>query len=730
MIRLCLLLLLLAAPVQAQVATVRTGEHDIFSRIVVEAPGSTDWRFGRTDDGYELSLGAGPWRFDLAGVFDRIPRNRLAGLWADPGTGHLRLGIGCACHAVPFEFRPGIIVIDLKDGPPPKGSAFESGLQGAATPVLGDRPVPKPRARPWATAGRNYDWVAARAPRPAAPEPAIAPKVDAAALVPLRDALLAQLSKGMAEGVVDMARPAPRPAAGSPGIASFTQLRMATGELPGLTLGGNRPAAGTLQPDGAACLGDSQLAIRDWGGKGAVSETISEARAGLLTEFDAVDPQAVKRAAQHLIHLGFGAEARQMLIALPLPPDDPDLAVLLSLARLVDGRPDPAGPFPGMATCDTSAALWAALATPDGRPVPSLHIAAMTRSFSALPPHLRTHLGPILVERLLKSGNGQAVQAIRDAIARAPGQPVPEVAVMEAKIALSQDDPAEAEHQAQALLETAGPAVAEATLALVEAQVAQAKPVSAETVTALQALLAEHQGTDLAPRLRHALVVAKIAAGDAVGGFKGLPEAPSATTDAWALLATLGPDSDLLALAVLPADAPLPAATPEVATQIARRLMDLGFPDAAMVWLGKVAPDADERQRLLAAEAALQRQDARAALRALAGAQAPDAARLRALALAQLGNPLAASKAWADAGDVDAASRSLIWTQDWAAVAETGPESWRMAAAAASGSSGDSPASGPLARSAALTAASTADRATLTTLLATVPSPESGTGAP
>ena len=53
MIRLCLLLLLLAAPVHAQVATVRTGEHDIFSRIVVEAPGSTDWRFGRTDDGLD-----------------------------------------------------------------------------------------------------------------------------------------------------------------------------------------------------------------------------------------------------------------------------------------------------------------------------------------------------------------------------------------------------------------------------------------------------------------------------------------------------------------------------------------------------------------------------------------------------------------------------------------------------------------------------------------------------
>ncbi|MES2665739.1 MAG: hypothetical protein V4712_06530 [Pseudomonadota bacterium] len=751
MIRFCLVFMLLALPVHAQVATVRTGEHDIFSRIVVEAPDSTDWQFGRTDDGYELRLGSAPWRFDLAGVFDRIPRNRLAGIWADPATGNLRLGIGCACHAVPFEFRPGIIVIDLKDGPPPKGSAFEAGLQGGTTAALDARPAPKPRARPWA-APSGYDWTAARPSPPRPPEPAPAPKLEAAALVPLRDALLAQLSKGMAEGVVDMARPAPRQGFSAPAVASFSQLRLATGEMPGLTLDGNRPATGTLQPDGAACLDDQQLAIRDWGRDGAVSETLFEARAGLLTEFDAVNPDAIKRGAQQLIYLGFGAEARQLLTAFPLPASDPDLAALLSLARLIDGSPDPDGPFPAMAACDTAAALWAALAVQQAGSAPDLWISAMTRGFSALPPHLRTHLGPVLVERLLLSGNGKAVQAIRDAIARAPGQTGPEVAVMEARIALSQDQPAAAERQAQALLETAGPAVADATLALVEAQVMQAKPVSPETVTALQALLAEHQGTDLAPRLREALVVAKIAAGDAIGGFEALPDSPVAAPDAWRLLATLGPDSDLLALAVLPVDAPPPAAPAEVAAQIARRLIGLGFPDAAMIWLGRIGPEDDEKSRLLAAEAALQRQDGRAAMTALAGSQAPDAARLRALALTQLGDSRAASKAWADAGDADAASRGLIRAQDWAALAQTGPDPWRKAAGLAAGADPESvgpnsvdpeivgaadggpeggiPASGPLAQSAALIAASAADRATLATLLSTVPQPQTSPLAP
>ncbi len=49
-------LFLPAALAQAEVALVRGGEHPDFTRIVIEADGPSDWRFGRTIDGYELDL--------------------------------------------------------------------------------------------------------------------------------------------------------------------------------------------------------------------------------------------------------------------------------------------------------------------------------------------------------------------------------------------------------------------------------------------------------------------------------------------------------------------------------------------------------------------------------------------------------------------------------------------------------------------------------------------------
>ncbi len=731
MIRLWFVLFLMAAsPVFAQVATVRSGEHDVFSRIVVEAPTAVDWQFGRTDDGYELSLGAVPWRFDLAGVFDRIPRNRLAGLWADPETGHLQFGIGCACHAVPFEFRPGIIVIDLKDGPPPKGSSFETALNGGVQPALDARPIAKPRARPWGLLG-GYDWVSVRNKPQGALRATLAPsqKLDAAEMVPLRDALLAQLSRGMAEGVVEMATPGPRPALVD-GVSSGSQMRVAVGDLPGLSVGGDRTADGVLQAGGATCTTDADLALWDWGLDGPVSETLAQARAGLLTEFDTVDPEAVKRGARQLINLGFGAEAGQLLAAFPLSADDPSAAILASLTRLIDGNTDPAGPFPAMAVCDSAAALWAALATETPLASPPLRTDAMTRGFSALPPHLRIHLGPVLVERLMQAGNKSGVQAIREAIERAPGDTAPDVAVMEAKISLANERPALAESQAQNLLTQAGPAVAEATLALVSAQVAQSKPVAAETVTTLLALLAENEGTEIALDLRQALVLAKVAAGDVAGGFAMLPEAPAAGAEAWRLLAVLGSDSDLLAQAVRPAAEPRPDTLPATALQIAKRLIGLGFPDAALAWLDPSTPDAAAEQRLLLAEAELQRQDARASLQSLAGISAPEAARLRARALIQLGDPGAAALAWAEAGDANAQERAQVWTQDWKNLALDGPEAWRAAATVAAKRPQPASAIGPLARTAALLVASQTDRATLTALLAEVPGPADVAAAP
>ena len=114
---------------------VTSGEHDGFTRLVFDFGAPVEWQVGRSADGYEVAITGATPAYDLRGIFQLIGRSRLAAIWPDPQTGNLRIGIACACHALPFEFRPGIVVIDLRDGPPPRGSSFELSLAGGTAPA-------------------------------------------------------------------------------------------------------------------------------------------------------------------------------------------------------------------------------------------------------------------------------------------------------------------------------------------------------------------------------------------------------------------------------------------------------------------------------------------------------------------------------------------------------------------------------------------------------------------
>ena len=138
---------ILAAPASAQVV-VKTGEHGAFTRLVLQFNGKPNVAFGRTETGYELAITEGNPAYDLTRVFQLIGRQRLKSIWADPRSGNLILGIGCACHAVMEAAANGLIVIDIHDGAAQPASVFETTLAGSALPPLGTIQTLRPRARP------------------------------------------------------------------------------------------------------------------------------------------------------------------------------------------------------------------------------------------------------------------------------------------------------------------------------------------------------------------------------------------------------------------------------------------------------------------------------------------------------------------------------------------------------------------------------------------------------
>jgi hypothetical protein len=573
------------------------------------------------------------------------------------------------------------------------------------------------------------------------PAPLAGPTANATASVDLdalRATLLQQLSRGAAQGLVNMTLPMQtetgeagqvvlqrpdrnRPGGPGPGLSALTPLD----PVPELTERGD------------LCVEESRLAVPDWADDRPYAVQTAEARGAMLGEFDRPDPEAVGRFVRQQIHFGFGLEARVTLRSLAVA--DPDAALWETMARIVDGEPVPPDhPFAGQEDCQTAAAFWAVLARPELRRSDRVDRPAVLRSFSALPIWLRRSLGPGLAERFLAIGDTATARTIRDAILRAPGDPGPATRLVEAQIDLVSGRGDAAVAQIEDVARDAGPMLPQAMIDLVEARLAQGSDVDPETVEAIAALAAENRGGPLGPPLRRAEALARAAGGDFAAAFAISAETvPGFDAELWPLLAARGSDAALLELAVRP-PGEIPETQAQVHEPIAARLIGLGFPEAGLAWLPPVEGRAD--LLLLAARAELLRRDARAALRLLAGQPGAEADRLRAEAQLLLGDTRAAAATVAAAGDAAAAERLLWQARDWAAVAATGADPQRQAAAALAlptatvplvlPTGGDDGAvtlplqPAPLARGRALVEDSAAARAALLAMLAAVPAPD------
>ncbi len=701
--RLLGLLALLAGPAAAEVARVSGGEHADFTRLVVEAADADGWLLGRASDGYELRMPDSVTSFDVTQAFEKIPRDRLAALWQDPQTGALRFSLSCACHAIAFEFRPGIVVIDIRTGPAPEGSSFEAPLPAAAGAPEPAEAAAEAAPAPAAAEDSGYDWIALQregaASAPELPLPMPLPTGEVS-LDPLRDALLSQISKGAAEGVVEIAEGGVRPEDDAANPDDGPWSRVAVGELPGLATGDDRGEASALTPDGRACLPDGRLDVASWGNTSPAAVQIGLARSGLLTEFDAPVEDAILRAARFHVFMGFGAEARQILGFLT-GADPQDAPLLRAMAHVIDEEPPSENPFLGMETCDSAAALWAVLAADRQGGLPPLTNAdAVARSFSALPPHLRKYLGGRLVDLFLAAGDQETARKLRDAALRTPAPEDPDLALMDAKYQLAQGDTKEAGALAEGVMDERGPATAKAAITLVEAAFQGERVIDPTLPSALEVFLRDAGDGEERAALLRATLLAHAMAGDFAAALSAEGADAATFSDLWSLAVEGAEDGPFLEEAARQATN-RPETRPDVELAVAQRLMTLGLADLALGWLGPVGPEQPEERRLLAGQAHLAVRDALAARAAVEGLSGPEADKIRAAADLQLGDARAAAEGLVRAGEAELGQRTAVWTQDWSFVGETGPEDWKQAIDALdqpAADAADTAPKGPIAR--------------------------------
>ncbi|MBK5934073.1 hypothetical protein C8N32_10982 [Rhodovulum imhoffii] len=556
-----ILAILIAFPARPEQVRVLSGDHPTFSRLVFLFDDPIKWELGRTAEGYLLRFDREDFEADLSRVFRLITRTRLQGVEKTVGP-ELRLKVDGMHHAHAFDYRRGVVVIDIRDGAPGPGARFEVPL--SSQPAVS---LPPPSAR--------------RPPinliEPFLPEPKSEP--SSAAMSAFARQMAREIGRAASEGLLEPADELPAPVSAPPDLDAGRNIRVRS------SLERDRLAALPEAADGEACIENDKLALRDWGDARPIAEQLSATRALLLDGGDRPDSRAVETLVRLYLHLGFGAEARATLAQYDGLIEDAWLYA--TLAAALEGRPSPdAERMRRQMSCDGPVALWAVMAQTRLKPSDEIRVPAIRRAFSDLPPALRRQIGPALADRFLQVDDADTASFIRDSMERgAAGHAA--LALVDAKVKLESGQAGPAEGILNGVANTPGPEAPEALALLLEEKLQRDEKIEPLLLENALALAFELRREPLGSRLYRAVLQARAREGKFTEVFEQMRRhnllADQALSDrVIAELARHGTDAQVLRYGLALTSRPdMPHPGGAVRAVLADRLRAIGFPKEA-----------------------------------------------------------------------------------------------------------------------------------------------------
>ncbi|WP_400085164.1 hypothetical protein [Yoonia sp. R78084] len=419
--------LVAAAPLRVQ-----TGEHADFTRVVVGLPQGTDWQIGRTPAGYAVRVSATDG-FLLDEFFRLIPRDRISEVSQSPQEGELQLFVDCDCHAIASVYISNFLVIDIRDGPAPPNSPFETALVLPKT-VAPNSPLPASVGVPFRPAQNRllplitprFQWAEPEVPvdddqqkQDVADisDPTVSTETADEALRRIAQALTESVGRGLSEGLLQEGLSAPSDPPRTNTTDGFMP-QVAGADLPGVA------ARTSIDPraiesavpspqtqDGQRCLPEAAFDVASWGNDSPPGQQLHVARNGLAAEDGGFAEGSLITLARLYVFLGFGREAQQALELEAVQSQD--RIVLRAIAQIIDDEPVAHAVFAGQVSCPTNVALWALLAQPTAPTDAQVNRTAVVNSFRALPGYVQQAIAPRLARALLAIGaEDEALQVL------------------------------------------------------------------------------------------------------------------------------------------------------------------------------------------------------------------------------------------------------------------------------------------------------------------------------
>lgn len=718
MTRLLLFILLGLVPgsLLAQTVTVRSGEHGDFTRLVFDVPPGIPWTLEQDRQAQAASLAFDVARlgFDVSRVFDRIDRSRLESIApAQDGTS-VSLSLACICDVKAFVLRERMLVIDIRPSTSAPGLAERRSLDiqqppGQATADLAsDLSQVRVEGIPGIGPIRTADPLLPRLPagKPPASRSAAAPSPgerqrDMSEAVAIGDQIAADLAAAATEGILTAAvvpkAQEPSPAASGdrqPPLAEaqskpdpdlVEQLAAGLSHMDHSASGGRR-----IQVGGLHCVSDELLRIADWIEDDTdINHALAKRRGMAFGEFDRIDEAALGDYAKALLYYGFGAEARATLDLKKSAAS----GVLRALSYLMDQDPEPTGQFRDQTNCPGDAALWSVIALPQDPGSHLVDASAVLRGYEKLPDHLREHLGPVLANRLSGTGYPDAARDVLNRLQRSKGIETDSIALGRAQLDLHQGDLDAAEASLRGLATEGGPESAGAILASIELARTAGKPVPGYLVELAEAFSVEFRNSDEGPEFWKGHITSLILNGsfqEAQDRILGADEAyvPTETIEemrhfALESLVDEANDPTFLKLALRELRSGFRPKGDVLVLRIARRILALGLPDAALSQLAMIPSGSSARTEaaVLRAEALLELGRHEEAEIILIGQTGEEVTRLRAELRDRMGDHELAGSMYSELGE-DALARQAAWLSgNWTSVADGSEDALAQAAA-------------------------------------------------
>lgn len=593
--------------VSAQTASIRAGEHEGFSRLVITIPTEAAWNVGRTNRGFGLKVST-VLSYDFSTVFDRIPKRRITEFTQLEDGNSLLIASNCDCFASAFLWQPDKLVVDIRDGIAPQNSSFNGSfyepIAYVGLPIITRQPKVN-------SLDLSYE---------------IDEESEANQLKALEEIVISSIARGAIQGLlqpstdISAAQTAPfdiHISENKPGLLAHTSIERAPQD----------DATSVID----VCFADEHFDIPKWGSDDPFHSQISQLRGLVIGEFDRPDRIAVENLARGFLYFGFGREARNALTI------DAELSVsrsiLIAIAAIMDGDP-PSNVLAQQANCNGPAALWGFLSV-QGSSQTEDERNAVLRAFKALPFHLQTHLGPMLSEKFIQIGDLESAEVSLVSSGMAV-DPTFESLIATTEIQTELGEVIRATDTLAMMAASDSRMTPKALIDLMHFSIEAKTPVDPEVVALADILRFEHQDTEIAGDLAAAQVAVLIASQNVQLALKivseevealGADRSSALQTAALMAATEIYDDMEFIKVAF---DKIGLLVDPDAQNAMAQRLLILGFPEraAALVRSSSVGNTMIER-RYLRAEAALASGNSDGALIHLQGQTSARAIQLR-----------------------------------------------------------------------------------------------------